>query len=109
MLKRREGPTQRAASLPYMLECVPVYSDDASSTLSGWSCAYATSTPSIATSTDIAILPTMSAGEVLIAFFLFCIILIMLARGLFSALDRIRTRRKVLGYSGGDVELRDDA
>lgn len=62
----------------------------------------------IATTSDIVILPTMTAGEVLIAFFLFVLILIALARSVIAALDRVRTKRQILGYAGGDVEIRDD-
>jgi len=53
------------------------------------------------------ILPTFSAGEVLISFFLFAQILLMLASGVLGALDRVKTRKKVLAYGGGDVEIRD--
>jgi len=76
--------------------------------LVAWDCSYSTTTPAIATSTDIAILPTMTAGEVLIAFFLFALILISLGSSLIGALDRVKTRKKVLGYGGGDVEVRDE-
>jgi len=54
------------------------------------------------------VLPTFSAGEVLISFFLFVMILISLARGVMEALDMVKTRKRVLAYSGGDVEIRDD-
>jgi ABC-type arginine/histidine transport system permease subunit len=64
--------------------------------------------PQIATTTDIVILPTYTAGEVLISLFLFCLILIQLLQMLLSALDRVQTKRKYLGYNGGDVEIRND-
>ena len=67
-----------------------------------------TTTQPIATTSDIVILPTMTAGEVLIAFFLFVLVLLSLARMLFSALDRVRTKRKIMAYAGGDVEIRND-
>ena len=50
----------------------------------------------------------MTAGEVLIAFFLFAIVLLMLLRLLLGALDRVKTKRSYMGYAGGDVEIRDD-
>jgi hypothetical protein len=63
---------------------------------------------SIATSTDIVILPQFSAGEVLISFLLFVLVLLELLKMTLSALDRVKTKKKYLGYSGGDVEIRDD-
>lgn len=94
-----------------MYECDYHYSTEASSTgqIASSSCAISTSTPPlIATSSDIVIVPTFTAGEVLICFFLFALILILLGRGVLAALDRIKTKKTVLGYSGGDVEIRHD-
>lgn len=62
----------------------------------------------IATSTDVVILPQISAGEVLVAFLLFLLILLELFKMTINALDRIKTKKTYLGYSGGDVEIRDD-
>ena len=72
-------------------------------------CSLSTTSPStIATTSDIIIVPTMTAGEVLIAWFLFLIVMLMLAQFVFKALDRVRIKRKVIGYSNGDVEVRED-
>lgn len=66
------------------------------------------STSTIASSTDIYIDPVISAGDVLISLLLFLLfwakLMEMVARGLSS----VKTKRKFLGYSGGDVEIRED-
>lgn len=65
-------------------------------------------TTTISSTTDIAIYGSMSAGEILIALFLFILIWIKLLSFIPAALDRVKTKRKFLGYNGGDVEVRDD-
>lgn len=65
-------------------------------------------TSTISTSTDVAIYGYFSAGEVLICFLLFCIILIELCKSIAQGLSRIKTKKTNLGYSGGDVEIRED-
>lgn len=67
-----------------------------------------TSTPAIATTSDIVILPQMDAGQVLIIFLLFVLVLLQMLGMVLRALDRARTRKQIMGYSGGDVEIRDD-
>jgi len=62
----------------------------------------------ISSSSDIQILGVFSAGEILIAFLLLCLILLSLIKGLASALSNIKTKKKYLSYGGGDVEVRDD-
>ena len=69
------------------------------------SCSVATTT--IATTTDIVVLPVFTAGEVMIGFLLFLQIVIFVAVGVFAALAPIKTGRSVLGYGGGDVEIKD--
>lgn len=94
-----------------MYDCIYHYDELASSTdrIASSTCGVSTTSPAnIATTSDIVILPTMSAGEVLIAFFLFVLILILIARSIVSALNRVETKKTVLGYSGGDVEVRND-
>lgn len=71
-------------------------------------CTLATSTAAIATTSDIVLVPTLTAGEVLVALFLFVLILIALGKGVLAALDRIVTKKKIIAYSGGDVEIRND-
>lgn len=62
----------------------------------------------IATSTDIQVYGSMSAGEILISFFLFALIVLKMIEFLTGALDRIQTKKKYLAYHGGDVEIRED-
>ena len=95
-----------------MEECNYFYTAGDASTspqIASSTCAISTSTPPlIATSTDIVILPTMTAGEVLIAFFLFVIVLLHLFSLVIGGLERIKTKKKYLAYGGGDVEIRED-
>lgn len=88
-----------------MYDCLYT-TDPLASTTIGFTCT-ASSTP-IATSSDIVVLPTMSAGEVLVAFLLFCTIMIELTRLVLASLDRVALKKSYLGYSGGDVEIRND-
>jgi len=95
-----------------MYDCIYHYAEaTASSTiplLASSTCALSTSTPAIATSSDIAILPSLTAGEILIALFLFALIILILGRYTVDALAAIPTKKQFLGYGGGDVELRED-
>jgi len=63
---------------------------------------------SIATSTDISIYGSFTAGEVLISLMLFVMIVIELCKMIASGLSAVKTKKKFLGYSGGDVEVRED-
>lgn len=65
-------------------------------------------TTTIATSTDIKIYGAMSAGEVIIALFLFVVIFLKMVELLARALSAIKTKKRFLGYGGGDVEIRED-
>lgn len=108
-LKRREARGTAPLSKKRMYDCI--YHYETSSTtpqLASSTCALSTSTPSIATTSDIVTVPSMTAGEILIAFLLLALILVQMTGYLVAALDRIRTKKQVLGYGGGDVELRDD-
>lgn len=95
-----------------MYECDYHYDGTASTTagtLASSTCSISTTTPpTIATTSDIVILPTITAGEVLISFLLFCLIVVVLTKYMISALNRVKTRKQYLGYAGGDVEMRDD-
>jgi len=62
----------------------------------------------ISTSSDITIYGSFSAGEILIAFLLLCMIVLSLIKGIAGALSHIKTKKTYLSYSGGDVEVRDD-
>jgi hypothetical protein len=66
--------------------------------------AFATSTctmasTTIATTSDIVIVPTMTAGEVMISLLLFLLIVGLVAVGILKALSPIRTGRKIVRYS----------
>ncbi len=63
----------------------------------------------IASSSDIKIYGSMTAGEVLISFLIFSLICVLLTRYMIQGLDKIKTKRKYLQYGGGDVEVREDA
>ena len=61
-----------------------------------------------ATSTDIQMYASFTAGEVFMAMLMFVLIVIELGKMLARALDRVKTKKKFLSYSGGDVEVRQD-
>ncbi len=65
-------------------------------------------TTTISTSSDVVVYGYFSAGEVLICFFLLCIIILELCSMIARGLNRIKTKKTYLGYQGGDVEVRDD-
>lgn len=65
-------------------------------------------TTTIASSTSIQLYASYTAGEVLMALMMFVLIVIELVKMLARALDKIKTKKRFLGYSGGDVEIRED-
>lgn len=73
---------------------------------------YATSTynppTEISTSSDVIIYGSMSAGEVLISFFLFIIIMVLATKTIAQGLSKVKTGKTFLQYNGGDVEMRND-
>lgn len=62
----------------------------------------------IASSTDIQVYGSLSAGEILISLLLFLMIVISVLKGTINMLERIKTKKTFLAYRGGDVEIRDD-
>jgi hypothetical protein len=62
----------------------------------------------IASSGDVVLYGSFSAGEVVIAFLILCLIVITLVKSLASSLSNIKTKKTFLSYGGGDVEIRDD-
>lgn len=62
----------------------------------------------IATTTDVKIYGSISAGEVLIAFLLFSMIVIKLTTLIARGLDKIKSKKEYLAYGGGDVEIKND-
>lgn len=65
-------------------------------------------TTSISSSTDIQIYGSFTAGEVLMTFLMFVLIVIELVKMLAHALNKIKTKKTYLQYGGGDVEVRED-
>jgi len=59
----------------------------------------------IATSTDISVYGSMSAGEVILSVLLLILIVIELFKTLAQALRSVNSKRKYLAYAGGDVEV----
>lgn len=57
---------------------------------------------------DIELYGSFNAGEIVISFLLLCLIVLSLAKMLVTALSNIKTNKKYLSYSGGDVEIRND-
>ena len=64
--------------------------------------------PENASTTNLYVLANFSAGEIVISFLIFCLILLKLASLLASALSSIKTKKTFLQYGGGDVEIRTD-
>jgi len=65
-------------------------------------------TTTIASSTDIKIYASFSAGEIMISLLLFLLIFIKLVEFIAKGLSNIKTKKKFVGYQGGDVEIRED-
>ncbi len=68
---------------------------------------YAPSTTT-ASSTDIQVYASLTAGEVLMALMMFVLIVIELGKMIAHGLNKIKTKKTFLSYSGGDVEIRND-
>lgn len=105
-VKLKRCAHSRLAPLSNMYETDYSYTSSSSQQIASSSTHLAST--SIATSSDIVILTQFSAGEVLIAFLLFIQVLLQLLTMTLRALDRVKTKKSYLGYSGGDVEVRDD-
>jgi len=61
-----------------------------------------------ATSTDIQMYASFTAGEVLMTMLMFILIVIELMKMLSRALDRVKTKKKFLGYSTSEVEIKEE-
>lgn len=87
-----------------IISYVPYYTSDfATTTEVGYN-----PTTTISTSSDITIYGSMSAGEVIISLILFLILWVKLVEYLIKGLSNFRTKKRFLGYHGGDVEIRED-
>lgn len=88
-----------------MYDCEYHYSTDASSTgeIASSSCAISTTTPAtIATTSDVAISPTLSAGDILISTLLVILIVIQICELIVAALSPIKVQRRFLGNNSRD-------
>jgi len=65
-------------------------------------------TTTIASSTDIQVYASFTAGEVLMALFMFIMIAIELFKMLTRSLDRIKTKRNYMGYTNSEVEIKEE-
>lgn len=65
-------------------------------------------TTTISSSTSIQVYGSMSAGEVMITVFLFMLIVIELFKMLTRALDKIKTKKKFIGYTNAEVEIKEE-
>jgi len=65
-------------------------------------------TTTIASTTDIQVYGSFTAGEILTIMLMFLLIVIELLKMLFRALDRIGTKKKYIAYASSDVEIRED-
>lgn len=62
----------------------------------------------IATSSDIQIYGSISAGEFVLSFLIFLLIVIELGKIIVSGIGKVNTRRKYIRYKDSDVEITDD-
>lgn len=94
-----------------MYDCIYFYTDTGTSTvplLASSTCSVATSSvPAISTTTDIALFPYMTAGEIFISLLLVILVLHTLFTSVLRALDHVKIKRRFLHYGGGDVEVSD--
>lgn len=65
-------------------------------------------TTTISSSTSITVYGSLSAGEIMISLMLFLLIWIKLVELIAKGLSNIKTKKKFIAYSGGEVEIRDD-
>lgn len=86
-----------------LITYAPGYVSQATSTVWGYN-----PKTNIASSTDIQIYGSFSSGEVLITLFIFILIVIELVKMLFRALDRVYTKKRYIGYSNSDVEIKEE-
>lgn len=61
----------------------------------------------ISSSTDILLYGSITAGEVLVILLMFLLIVIELIKMMTRALDRVVTKKKYIGYTNAEVEIKD--
>lgn len=65
-------------------------------------------TTTIASSSDLVVFGSFSAGEIMISLLLLVLIVLKIGQFLAQGLRQIRTGKTFLQYNGGDVEIRHD-
>jgi len=65
-------------------------------------------TANIASSSDIQVYGSISAGEIMVSLFLFLLLWVKLVEVLAKGLDKLKTKKTFISYQNGDVEVRDD-
>jgi hypothetical protein len=65
-------------------------------------------TTTINSTSSVKVYGAISSGEIIISILLLIIIVIFLLKNIADALARVNTRKKYLGYSNSDVEIKDD-
>lgn len=61
-----------------------------------------------ATTSDIQLYASFTAGEVLMTALMFILIVIELFKMLTRALDKIKTKKKFIGYTNAEVEIKEE-
>lgn len=65
-------------------------------------------TTSIASSTDVQVYGSFTAGELVMSFLMFALIVIELGKIIANGLDKIVTRKKYIRYQNSDTEITND-
>lgn len=65
-------------------------------------------TTTIASSTDIQVYGSFTAGELIMAFLMFCLIVIELGKIIANGLEKINTKRTFIRYRDADTEITND-
>jgi len=65
-------------------------------------------TTTIASSTDIQVYGSFTAGELVMSFLMFALIVIELGKIIAHGLSKIKTHKKFIRYNDSDVEVTDD-
>lgn len=65
-------------------------------------------TTSIASSTNIQVYGSLTAGEILMLVMMFVLIVIELMKMLARSLDRIKTKKQYMGYTNAEVEIKEE-
>lgn len=67
-----------------------------------------TSTTTVSTSSQFYVNPVFTGGDIIIIFFALIFLFFMITQAVIKSIDRIKTKKTYMGYTGGDVEIRED-